>query len=257
MITKIESASNEFYRHLKKLHTSKERSRTFRYLAEGLRAVSDAIKNNADIHAVVLCEGMDFDIDFGSIRVYELSKKLFDDVKLTVNSQGILAVIGYELRDALSLDTSKTGSVLYLDCVTDPGNMGTILRTADAFGMDAVIVSRGCVDIFNPKVVRSAMASLLNVPVYTDNDADATFEFLRDSGFDILGTFPKAEHLSSDYRYKSKTVIVMGNEANGISDKIKDYCSAKITIPMSGNAESLNVATAAAVMMYEFTVKRI
>ena len=253
MRTKIESASNEFYRHLKKLHTSKERTRTSSYLAEGLRAVSDAIKNKADIHAVVLCEGMDFDIDFGPLRVYELSKKLFEDVKLTVNSQGILAVIGYELREALSLDTSRACRVLYLDCVTDPGNMGTILRSADAFGMDAVIVSKGCVDVFNPKVVRSTMASLLNVPIYTDNDADATFGLLRDSGFDILGTFPKADNLSCDYRYKSKTVIVMGNEANGISQRIADLCTQRVTIPMAGNAESLNVATAAAVMMYELS----
>ncbi len=257
MRTKIESASNEFFRHLKKLHTPKERTKTSRYLAEGLRAVSDAIKNKADIYAIVLCEGVDFDIDFGSARVYELSKKLFEEVKLTVNSQGILAVINYKLNDASCLDVKSAKSYLYLDSVTDPGNMGTILRSADAFGTDGVILSKGCVDIFNPKVVRSTMASLLNVPVYIDTDPDNTFESLKNAGFDIVGTFPKATIASCDYQYKPKTVLVMGNEANGISDKIKESCTAKITIPMTGNAESLNVATATAVMLYEILVSRI
>lgn len=257
MHNKIESSSNEFYKHLKKLQTRKERDKTSRYLAEGIRSVSDAIKNKADIHAIVICQGYTPQIDFGSVPVYELSKKLFDDVKSTVNSQGIMAVINYKLGNINELDTSLYNTVLYLDSVTDPGNMGTILRSADAMGVDAIVLSSGCVDIFNPKVVRSSMASLLNVPIFTDVNTDETFLKFKNSGYDIAGTFPLASTLSCDYKYKDKTVLVMGNEANGISPSVASWCNTKIKIPMLGNTESLNVATACTVMLYEIMLGKI
>ena len=257
MSIRIESSSNEFYKHLKKLHTAKERNKTGRYIAEGTRAVADAIKNNADIYALVVCEGYSHSIDTKDIKVYELSPKLFDDVKLTVNSQGIMAVVNYKLSDAMSLDTNSANTVLYLDSVTDPGNMGTILRSADAMGVDAVVLSQGCVDVFNPKVVRSSMASLLNVPLYTDKNPSEFFEKLRNEAYDIAGTFPRGESYSYEYKYNEKTVLVMGNEANGISDIVEPFCTSKIKIPMLGNTESLNVATACTVMLYEIMLSKI
>lgn len=257
MYSKIESSSNEFFKHLKKLQTKKERDKTSRYIAEGIRAVADAIKNKADIYAVVLCEGYSADINLEGLKVYELSQKLFDEVKQTVNSQGIIAVINYKIETADKMDFSNYSTVLYLDSVTDPGNMGTIIRSADALGADAIVLSKGCVDVFNPKVVRSTMASLLNVPVFTDTDTKSTFEIFKQNGFDIAGTFPKAQALSCDYTYKSKTVLVMGNEANGISPFVESMCTSCITIPMTGNAESLNVATACTVMLYEIMISKI
>ena len=256
MYSKIESSSNEFYRHLKKLQTRREREKSSQYLAEGSRAVYDAIKNNAGISSIVICEGFVPDTDLSSFKVYELSKKLFDDAKLTVNSQGIIAVINYKLKEAKDIDLKKTSSILYLDSVTDPGNLGTILRSADAFGMDAIILSPGCVDIFNPKVVRSSMASLLNVPVFYDKQTESLFESFKNEGFDIIGTFPRAAKLSSEHKYSLKTVLVMGNEANGISDKVSSLCTTKLKIPMLGNTESLNVATACAVMLYEIMLEK-
>ncbi len=257
MYIRLESASNDFYKHLKKLHTPKEREKTGHYLAEGLRCVCDAVKNGADIFAIVICEGYEIDFDISSFKVYELSKKLFDSVKDTVTSQGIMAVINYELKTADEIDFENTGILLYLDSVTDPGNMGTILRSADALGADGVIVSKGCVDIFNPKVVRSTMASLINIPVYKDTDRDTTFIRLKENEFDILGTFPKADIKSCDYKYSKKTALVMGNEANGISDFVASKCTSKVTIPMLGSAESLNVSTACTVMLYELMINKL
>jgi len=228
MYTRIESSSNEFYKHLKKLHTAKERNKSGHYIAEGTRAVNDAVKNNADIYALVVCEGYSLSIDTNGIRVYELSKKLFDDVKLTVNSQGIMAVISYRLCDALSLDITSPKTILYLDSVSDPGNMGTILRSADALGADAVVLSSGCVDVFNPKVVRSSMASLLNVPLYIDKNPEEFFGKLKENGYDIAGTFPRGESYSYEHSYSEKTALVMGNEANGISDEVESFCTSKV-----------------------------
>lgn len=257
MYNKIESSSNEFYRHLKKLQTRREREKSSQYLAEGSRAVYDAIKNKADISSIVVCEGFKPDADLSSFKVYELSKKLFEDAKLTVNSQGILAVINYKLNDALSMDLEKNQNILYLDCVSDPGNLGTILRSADAFGADAIVLSNGCVDVFNPKVVRSSMASLLNVPIYTDKSGTGFLEKLKSNGYDIVGTFPRGSELSSNHKYIAKTALVMGNEANGISPEVADFCTSEVKIPMLGNTESLNVATACAVMLYEIMLDKI
>ncbi len=255
MHIKIESSSNEFYKHLKKLQTAKYRAKCSQYLAEGSRAVFDAIKNGADIEAIVLCEGSILDKAVGDFKVYELSKRLFDDIKLTVNSQGVLAVINYTLGNLDDFDFEKNSHVLYLDSVSDPGNMGTILRCADAMGIDAIVCSKGCVDVFNPKVVRSTMASIMNVPLYID-EGNALEIFLK-HGFDIAGTFPKADTLSCGYRYAPKTVLVMGNEANGISPEVESLCSARITIPMLGRAESLNVSAACAVMLYEMMLSKL
>ena len=257
MYNKIESSSNEFYRHLKKLQTRREREKSCEYLAEGSRAVYDAIKNNANISSIVLCEGYTPNVDLGSFKVYELSKKLFEDAKLTVNSQGILAVINYELNNANKLNLQKTNTILYLDSITDPGNMGTILRSADAFGVEAIVLSPGCVDVFNPKVVRSSMASLLNVPIYTDSNSNEFFKNIKACGFDVVGTFPRANVLSCNHSYKAKTCVVMGNEANGISNEIASYCTSEVKIPMLGSTESLNVATACAVMLYEIMLRKI
>jgi len=251
MTIRIESSSNPLYKHVKKLHSRSGRIKNSQYIAEGLRAVGDAISNGADVECVLVCEGSDFSLDFGSLKVYELKACLFDELKLTVNSQGILAVINYALLGASEMNHNHVQTVVYLDSVTDPGNMGTIIRSCDALGADAIILSKGCVDIFNPKVVRSTMASLLSVPIYIDDDPVATLSNLASSGFCIAGTFPKDAEPCFAKDYSGKTVLVMGNEANGIRPEIAALCTQRLTIPMQGRAESLNVATALTVMLYE------
>ncbi len=249
MPVKIESAANAVYKHIKKLHSKSGRTKFSQYLAEGKRAVSDALANGADVECVVVCDGVDFEP--GGVKVYVLSEKLFDSLKLTVNSQGILAVMNYTLKTTDEMDFNSYSNILYLDAVTDPGNMGTILRSADALGADAVILGEGCVDIFNPKVVRSSMASILNVPVFADENYECTFERMENGGFQIIATLPRAEKLCCDADFEKKTVLVMGNEANGIRDEIIGRCNFGVKIPMLERTESLNVATATTVMLYE------
>ena len=249
MPVKIESTANAVYKHIKKLHTKSGRSKFSQYIAEGRRAVADAAANGADIEFAVVCEGIDFELD--GVKTYIFNEKLFDSLKLTVNSQGIMAVINYTLRTADEIDFSEFSSLLYLDAVTDPGNMGTILRSADALGADAIILGAGCVDIFNPKVVRSSMASILNVPVFADEDYCSTFKRMAECGFQTIATLPRAELLCCDAGFSDKTVLVMGNEANGIRDEISGMCAMAVKIPMLDRTESLNVATATTVMLYE------
>ncbi len=247
----IQSSDNSIYKQIKKLQTKNGRTKAGQYIAEGKRAVCDAISNGADVAWIFWEEGYVPDFDTRNIKTYELSKKLFDSLKLTVTSQGIMAVINFNLPAVDDMDMSAYSKVVYLDSVQDPGNMGTIIRSCDALGADAIVISRGCVDIFNPKVVRSTMASIMNVPHFIDTDSTETIARFKSFGYTVFGTFPDGDALSCNVDYTDKTLLVMGNEANGICDDIAKMCDFKIKIPMLGRAESLNVATALTVMLYE------
>ena len=220
MIINIESSSNSIFKNTKKLLTSSERRKTGRFIVEGYRIVADAIRHKADIDYIMVAAGYSQETYDDVCKVYRLSDKLFEEISSTVNSQGIIAVVNAPRPDAESIFGGDCRYVVYLDSVMDPGNMGTILRTCDAMGVDAVVASKGCVDIYNPKVVRSTMASIFNVPVY---ECDLT----------------------------GKTVIVMGNEANGICDSVRELCTHRVTVPMLGGAESLNVAVCCGMILYE------
>ncbi len=255
MNIKIESSANPTFKKVKKLQSKSGRTKLNQYIAEGVRGVSDAVKNGAEVECIILCEGTSISFDTKNIRVYEMAKALFDELKLTVSSQGIIAVINYTLPDASKIDATDMQTIVYLDSVTDPGNMGTIIRSCDALGADAIILSKGCVDIFNPKVVRSTMASLFNVPIFFDTTSDC-LTLLLEENFSIIGTFPRDAEILSEANFDTKNVIVMGNEANGISKDIEALCTRRVTIPMRGQSESLNVATALTVVLYEIMRKR-
>lgn len=251
MRTKIESNSNSIYKNTKKLLSAHDRKKARLFIAEGLRLVSDAVRRGADLKYIMVRRGYDGE-DFSQMfRTYELDEKLFDSISSTVNSQGIIAVAAYPTPDSEKLFDESVRTVVYLDSVCDPGNMGTILRSADAFGADAVVLSKGCADIYSPKVVRSTMASLFAIPAYAD---DADFSLLRRlgaSGFKVCGTFPDGDVYCQDADLAGRTVIVMGNEANGICEKTAQLCTERIKVPMAGAAESLNVAVCCSVMLYE------
>lgn len=255
MLVKIESTSNGIFKNTKKLATHSGRKKSGLFVIEGLRSVKDAIKNGASVEYVVVCEGAEYTELFENQKVYMFSKKLFDELKFTVNSQGVLAVVKSPENTVNNLingcDFNKIKKAVYLDAVQDPGNLGTIVRTCDAMGVDALILGEGCADLYNPKVVRSTMASIFNIPVYSDNSKEETFKKFNDAGFKIAGTFLSAEKYIYNTDLKGKCLIVMGNEANGISTEVESMCNLKVKIPMSGNAESLNVATACAMILYE------
>ncbi len=247
---KIESYSNTIFKETKKLLSSSGRKKAKAFIIEGERLVFDALKNGARIKYILISE--DSIESFGNIsdkaETYILADKLFSELKTTVNSQGIMAVAYHQREQTESIDYSK-GTYLYLDNVTDPGNMGTIIRTADAFGIAGIILSKGCVDVYNPKVLRSTMAGIFNIKLYFDEEN--LLKTFKQEGFEIIGTFLDGKSLSKENIFSSKNVIVMGNEANGITKDIEQLCTKRVTIPMTGGAESLNVAVACGIMLYE------
>ena len=167
--------------------------------------------------------------------------------------QGILAVVKIEDETDFTPNTEK--SYIYCDCINDPGNLGTIIRTADAAGFDGVLLSDGCVDLYSPKTVRSSMGSFFNMRVVTGVSYEKLSEY-KNSGFQLIGGALGDNTI--DYRsanMKKPTIIIVGNEANGISEDVQKMCQC-VKIPILGKAESLNAGVAAAILMYELVRQR-
>lgn len=245
-MSEIKSASNPKFKYFKSLLDKKGRSRAGEYTVDGVKSVRDAILADCDVTAVLAVEKQldNIPAEYKG-EVYILADFLMEKLSDTKSPQGMMAVI--RKNPMLCPDTRKDGLYVYCDGISDPGNLGTIIRTADAAGFDGVLLSEGSVDVYNPKTVRSCMGSFFHVPIYEN----VSPEFLKDFDGSVYGGILSGETV--DYRepcYGRKTVIVIGNEANGISDRVKELCI-PVKIPVYGRAESLNAAVAGAIMMYE------
>ena len=187
-----------------------------------------------------------------------VSDTVFKSLSETITPQGILAVAempDYRLldRDFLEQAYAENGKIklLVLEDTADPGNLGTIMRTAEAAGVTGVIMGKGTVDIFNPKVVRSTMGSIFRLPFAYAEDLKETIRELKKQGISFYATHLKGEKSYKDIKYSDRSAILVGNEARGLSDEVADLADTYVLIPMQGKVESLNAAVAAALMMYE------
>ena len=153
----------------------------------------------------------------------------------------------------LEIAYEKTGKIklLILEDTADPGNLGTIMRTAEAAGVTGAIMGKGTVDIFNPKVVRSTMGSIFRLPFAYVDDLKSVILGLKRDGISFYATHLKGKESYRDISYSNKAGILIGNEARGLSDEIANLADTYVIIPMQGKVESLNAAVAAALMMYE------
>ncbi len=185
-----------------------------------------------------------------------VSDEAFDAIAETVTPQGVIAIVRmpeYRVEDMIAGDTTK---LLLLESLRDPGNLGTILRTAEAAGMDGIILSADSVDAFNPKVVRSTMGAILRVPFCYAEDFPKTLETLRERGVKLYAAHLQGSVPYTEAAYGKKVGIMIGNEANGLTDEATALSDVRIRIPMDGQAESLNAAVAAAILMYHVRMGR-
>lgn len=246
----IDSTSNKLIKSTKKLLERSGRKEYGKFIIEGRRLVCDALENGADVDYILFEQGTER-FDVGTTNVYELSHKAYSALKTTVNSQGVMAVVNIqENGDFVPTDDDRC-LYIYLDGVSDPGNMGTIIRTADASGVNGIILSENCVDIYNPKVVRSTMASIFNVPIYFDDSNRTVLKKMNENAINIISGSLQGDNSIYDVDFKSRCAIVIGNEANGITNEVIDLSTMLVKIPIIGKAESLNAAVACAVMAYE------
>ena len=182
---------------------------------------------------------------------YEVvADSVFDSMAETVTPQGVLAIVKmpeYSLEDMLE----HAGTLVLLENLRDPGNLGTIIRTAEAAGVSGVILSKESVDIYNPKVIRSTMGAVYRVPFLYVEDFMALLQNLREQEVRLLAAHLKGQKTFDKADYSGKVGILIGNEANGLSEEASELANEKVLIPMAGSVESLNAAIAAALLMYE------
>lgn len=255
----ISSSTNNRIKELQKLYRKKYRKELGRFVLEGYRLIEESIKGGAEVVHIfmtpdffngtegkVICELL---IELTKISLVE--EKILAEVTDTVNPQGVVAVVeepGYKINEVL--EDSKL--LLVLDRIQDPGNMGTIIRTAVAAGVDGIIVLKGSVDIFNLKVLRSTMGAIFKIPIVTGIDLEMLFELCND----LKGEFAliSADLSGKPYNhlnYPERVMLVIGNEANGISTDILNISTLKVTIPIIGEIDSLNAGVAAGILMYK------
>lgn len=259
---KITSKDNSLIKHIKKLKEKKYRNEYNEYIVEGAKIISEAIKEKAKIKQIIICDGCEKDELIERHLKYELAKyeciyvpqnifKMLTDVE---NPQGVLAVV--EKSNEKNNINGREDIIIALDDVQDPGNVGTILRTIDSVGLKQVLVSKGTADIYNSKVIRSTMGAIFRVNVIECEDLKQTLKDLKEKDYKITVTALDAKKTIYDIDYK-KRIIVVGNEANGVSKNIQKLANDKIIIPMLGNTESLNVSIATGVVLYEYVRQKI
>lgn len=251
----IESRDNPRIKRIRRLMKKpKERRTEGRFIMEGIKAVREACRQGL-AEEIYLSSETDADDFWGECPVETVDARIFQEISDTVTPQGVLAVVRIPTWDEDELVSRKNARWLCLEDVRDPGNIGTMIRTAEGAGMDAVLCSAGCADIYQPKVVRSTMGSVLRVPCLICASFEKKIINLQEKGFTIY-----ASHLSSakDYRtvsYSGRVGILIGNEAAGLGDRVTALADQTVKIPMAGEVESLNAAVAAALLMYETTKK--
>lgn len=187
-----------------------------------------------------------------------LSDSVYGHVSDTKTPQGIMAVTArkeYDMGDILGENTGKA-NILVLDNLQDPGNLGTIFRTAEAAGVTGIILSRDCVDIYNPKVVRSTMGAVLRMPFLYVDDLPGTISELKEEGIQIYAAHLEGREPYDREDYTTGCAFLIGNEGNGLRQEVAECADRRILIPMCGRAESLNAAVAAAVLMFEVSRQR-
>ena len=258
----ITSKDNELIKHIRKLKDKKYRDESNEYLFEGVKLVEEAVKENAKIKQIIVCEDTTRTYEIPThimleIARYEcisVSNKIFNIITQVTNPQGIMAIIEKNAQDA-QIDYSQD-IIVVLDDVQDPGNLGTILRTVDSIGLNQIIVSKGTADAFNSKVVRSTMGAIFRIKIIEVENLAQAIKEMRKHHFKLMVTSLQTKNSIYDIDFYKK-IIVIGNEANGVSKEIQDMADEKAKIPMLGRTESLNASVAAGVVMYEYVRQKL
>lgn len=259
MINIIKSKDNDKIKYTKSLLKTKGRNKEKKFIIEGYRILTLALECDAKLEYVFINEDFEnkkdhqellHQLEQKNIKIYKTTNKLFLEMVDTENTQGILGVLKYKERDMVNNINDDDKFVLILDRIQDPGNMGTIIRTADSAGVDGIILLKGCVDIYNPKVIRSTMGSIFNMNIINTTQEEAV-DVLKKQGFSIVSSYLQTDNYYHQTTYDGKIALVIGNEANGINEQLISESDKLIKIPIYGDAESLNAAISAAILMYE------
>lgn len=254
MVETISSLQNKTIKDTAKLVDKKYRQQTGLFMLEGLKLVQELLDSAWQIDSVFLEQNLELPAAMQaqllerSVNLYYVTKEIIAKIADVSTAQGIIAIA--KMQPQQMPDFPQDATVLLLENIQDPGNMGTIIRTAVATGISAIIVTPDCADIYSPKVVRSTMGGMLRLPIVT-MPAQEALSFLQAHQFPVYVTsLTNAASLYSA-QFTGRAAIVLGNEANGVSSETLAHSPQRIFIPQIGKIESLNVSIAAGVIMYE------
>lgn len=265
MTETITSLQNTTVKLAASLKQRKHREAAGMFIAEGVRLVEEAIASNWQIEACLFTEqalsakrvqAMLRTLTEKGVRTIQVSEPVYAKISDTEQPQGIMALIrtnSCTLQTALGTERPL---LVILDGLQDPGNLGAVIRTADAAGATAVILLKGCTDIYAGKAVRATMGSMFHLPVVERVDHEALISLLEEKGIALLATSLDAARSYFTIDFKQPAAIVFGNEGQGVSRVLLDKAKERIYIPILGRAESLNVAASAAVILYEAVRQR-
>lgn len=256
----ISSKDNARIKYIKKLISNKSfRDEERRFVVEGLRLCLDAFVSAASIKEVyytdAICKKFPEKVKElvdSSERVYKVSDEILKSISETRTPQGIVCICE-KLDKHFDVNTINiTGKFVILEDIQDPANLGTILRTAEALGLDFVVMSRNCCDMYNAKVLRASMGAVFRVRVRSSENLCEDIKVLRTRGAKVYAAVPEnsAPPVTS-VDWSSFSAVAIGNEGNGLSSELVALCDKKVTIPMLGRAESLNAGMAAGILMWE------
>ena len=261
----ISSKDNEIIKNIRKLKEKKYRDLENSYIIEGIKLIKEAIVEKAKIKQIVMCENYTDNEEIDKETLYEIAKynliyvtekvlNLITDVK---TPQGIIAVIEKNnIKNTINQIDYSQDIIIALDDLQDPGNLGTILRTVDSANLNQIILSKNSADPYNPKVVRSTMGAIFRINIIEVEDLQETLKEIQKNKFKLMVTALDAENSIYNVDYNKK-VIVIGNEANGVSKEIQGMADEKVKIPMLGKTESLNASVASGIIIYEYVRRKV
>ena len=235
------SVNNEKIKNIKKLNTKKYRDETNLYLVEGEHLVKEAYENNV-LEELILLENTNLNID---VKTSYVTKNVLNFISNLDTPNGILGICKKKEN------TLKGNKIVILEDIQDPGNLGTIIRSSVAFNVDTLVLSNNTVDLYNPKVIRATQGMLFKLNIIIENDLENLIKNLKQNNYTIYTTNVKNGNSLKTIEKKDKVAIIMGNEGSGVSDKLNSLADKYLYIDMNKNCESLNVAVATSIILYE------
>ncbi len=256
----IKSQKNSKVKFLKKMYSSRQRKKAGYFVLEGFRLIEQALLNNAKIEQIFMTPSF-YNSSQGekiisliseSTFLYLLDESLLSQIADTVNPQGVISLVK-EVDIDLSYFLKNINKILVLDQVQDPGNMGNLIRTAVAAGIEGIISLKGSVDIYNLKVIRASMGAIFVCPIINKMNLDEFLHICRSEykEFQLICSTPRAANDYHQTNYNDKFLLVIGNEARGIREKIINMADITVKIPLRGEIESINAASAGSILMYQ------
>ena len=261
MIEKITSLQNPKIKLLLQLQQkSSERRKAELFVVEGRRELMHCMEAGYEVNTVFWCPSVEVGTEPipslpEGVRLFEVSKDIYERVAYRGSTEGIIAEVRTRKLSLADLQLGASPLVVVVERVEKPGNLGAILRSADAAGVDAVIVCDPLTDLYNPNLIRSSIGGIFSVPCVACTSEEC-IAFLKQRGIQILTAQLQDSHLYYDTDMRRPTAIVMGTEATGLTDQWREAADAHIRIPMLGRIDSLNVSVSAAILMFEAVRQR-